>query len=166
MMTAKRLLLTLFVCAITFPQVAAHAEQGPGNIPDITGSWDRARDASLPAQSQPPLKPQYLKEYQAKLQAIREASAKGQPIAEHVVMCLPDGMPGMMSGPFPLEVLQSKGQVTIIQEAYTQVRRILLDHPQKAIDDVEPGFYGYSTGHWDNGTLVVETIGVRDNVLY
>lgn len=136
------------------------------NVPDITGSWERARDASIPAQSQPPLKPQYLKEYQAKLQALREANQKGQPIADHVVMCLPDGMPGMMGGPFPMEVLQSKGQVTIIQEAYTQVRRILLDRQQLPLDDVEPGFYGRSVGHWDGSTLDVDTVGIKESVLY
>jgi hypothetical protein len=140
--------------------------QTAANVPDITGSWERARDASIPAASQPPLKPQYLKEYQAKLQAFREANQKGEPIADHVVMCLPDGMPGMMSGPFPMEVLQSKGQVTIIQEAYTQVRRILLDREQMKIDDVEPGFYGRSVGRWDSGTLVVDTVGIKEGVLY
>jgi hypothetical protein len=155
----------LIFLAMSIATVTARAQQA-GGVPDITGSWERARDASIPPQPQPPLKAQYLKEYQAKLQAIREANAKGAPIADHVVMCLPDGMPGMMSGPFPMEVLQSKGQVTMIQEAYTQVRRILLDRPLKAVDDVEPGFYGYSVGHWDSGTLLVETVGVRDNVLY
>jgi hypothetical protein len=143
-----------------------YAQQSSGNIPDITGSWERARDASIPPAPQPSLKAQYLKEYQAKQQAIREGNAKGQPLATSDVACLPEGMPGMMGGPFPMEVLQSKGQVTIIQEAYTQIRRILLDRQQKAVDDVEPGFYGYSVGHWDAGTLMVDTIGVRENVRY
>jgi hypothetical protein len=153
------------VCA-AFAQVVAFAQQPAAAIPDITGSWERARDASIPPAPQPPLKAQYLKEWQAQAQAAREANAKGQPIAERVVMCLPDGMPGMMSGPFPMEVLQSRGQVTIIQEAYTQVRRILLDRQPKAADDVEPGFYGYSVAHWDGGTLVAETVGVKEDVRY
>jgi hypothetical protein len=148
------------------PAIRLSGQTAASNVPDITGSWERARDASIPAASQPPLKPQYLKEYQAKLQAFREANQKGEPIADHVVMCLPDGMPGMMSGPFPMEVLQSKGQVTIIQEAYTQVRRILLDREQMKIDDVEPGFYGRSVGRWDSGTLVVDTVGIKEGVLY
>jgi len=97
---------------------------------------------------------------------IREADAKGQPIATNAVACLPDGMPGMMTATFPLEILQSRGQITIIEEAYTQVRRILLDRPQKAVDDIEPGFYGHSVGHWDGDTLVVDTIGVKENVRY
>jgi hypothetical protein len=158
--------LILATLALMLTPAVNLAGQTAANVPDITGSWERARDASIPAASQPPLKPQYLKEYQAKLQAFREANQKGEPIADHVVMCLPDGMPGMMSGPFPMEVLQSKGQVTIIQEAYTQVRRILLDREQMKIDDVEPGFYGRSVGHWDSGTLIVDTVGIKEGVLY
>jgi len=162
----KQWFVAAVISVVALAQLNARAQGSPTNIPDITGSWERARDASIPAQPQPPLKAQYLKDWQARQQAAREASAKGKPIAERVVMCLPDGMPGMMSGPFPMEVLQSKGQVTIIQEAYTQVRRILLDRPQKAVDDVEPGFYGHSVGHWDGGTLIVDTVGVREDVGY
>jgi hypothetical protein len=166
-MTTSIRLIASIICVAAFVQASAWARQASAsNIPDISGSWERARDPSIPAQPQPPLKPQYLKQWQAKMQAVREANAKGEPFAERVVMCLPDGMPGMMGGPFPMEVLQSKGQVTIIQEAYTQVRRILLDRPQKAVDDVEPGFYGYSVGRWDGGTLTVDTIGVREDVQY
>ena len=164
-MTIRSCFLVLTMLGMTMAAKAG-AQQNGSTVPDITGSWERARDASIPPQSQPPLKAQYLKEYQAKLQVLREANQKGEPIADHVVMCLPDGMPGMMSGPFPMEILQSKGQVTIIQEAYTQVRRILLDRQQKPIDDVEPGFYGYSVGHWADGTLIVNTVGVKKNVLY
>jgi hypothetical protein len=142
--------------------LAAHAQQ----IPDISGSWERARDASIPPAAQPPLKAQYAQERQAKLKALREANDRGEPIAERVVACLPEGMPGMMGATFPLEVLQSKGQVTVIEEAYTQVRRILLDREQKPIDDVEPGFYGRSVGHWEGGTLVVDTVGVKEDVIY
>jgi len=164
--TTARCILSIATFFLVLAPAAVLAAQTAGNVPDITGSWERARDASIPAQAQPPLKPQYMKEYQAKLQAFREANQKGEPIADHVVMCLPDGMPGMMSGPFPMEILQSKGQVTVIQEAYTQVRRILMDREQKSIDDVEPGFYGRSVGHWDSGTLLVDTVGIKENVLY
>src|SRR5262245_10255497 len=160
------LIIILIACTAKFAQSAARTQQSSVNTTDITGSWERARDPSIPPQPQPPLKAPYLKEWQAQAQAAREANAKGEPIAERVVLCLPEGMPGMMGGPFPMEVLQSKGQVTIIQEAYTQVRRILLDRQQKPIDDVEPGFYGYSVGHWDRGTLMADTIGIREDVRY
>jgi hypothetical protein len=159
-------LLAWILGVMAFAPLVAQTQQPSSIVPDITGSWERARDASIPAQPQPPLKAQYLKDYQARLQKVREANAKGEPIAERVVACLPEGMPGMMGGPFPMEILQSKGQVTIIQEAYTQVRRILLDRPQKPVDEVEPGFYGHSVGRWEGATLVVDTVGVRDDITY
>jgi hypothetical protein len=39
-----------------------------------------------------------------------------------------------------------------------------MDQPQKPIDDVEPGFYGRSVGHWEGDTLVVDTVGVKESV--
>jgi hypothetical protein len=128
---------------------------------------DRQNDPTIPPRNPPPpLKPPYLKEWQARVQAAREADAKGQPLATGYTNCLPDGMPSMMGAMFPLEILQSRGQVTIIEEAFTQVRRILLDRPQKAIDDVEPGFYGHSVGRWERDTLVVDTIGIKENIRF
>ena len=152
-MTRALLLMTCSLVALAQPGVRAQRPVG-ADAPDITGSWERyrggprpagteGRDPTVPPAPAPaPLKPQYQKEWQAKVQAARAADARGEPLAAGVVHCLPEGMPAMMGGPFPLEILQSKGQVTIIEEAYTQVRRILLNRPQKAIDDVEPGFFG------------------------
>jgi hypothetical protein len=169
-MTSKRVLqfLIVIVCAAAAVAPAAlSAQQASTAIPDISGSWERTRDASIPAgPTQPPLKPQYVKEWQARVQAAREASAKGQPLADRATACLPEGMPTMMGATFPIEFLQSKGQVTIIEEAFTQVRRIHLDSPQKPVDEVEPSFYGHSVGHWEGGVLVVDTVGVRENVYY
>src|SRR5688500_3001183 len=59
-----------------------------------------------------------------------------------------------------------QGQVTIIQESFTQVRRILLDRPQKTLDEVDPTFYGHSVGRWTGDTLVVDTIGIKEHVQY
>ena len=161
------------VIAVSVDVGAGTQQTTTSKAPDMSGSYERyrgvpgargsqARDPySPPPAPPPPLKPSYLKEWQAKQQAVREAEAKGEPLGSNVTYCIPDGMPGMMGGPFPMEILQSKGQVTIIQEAYNQVRRILLDQPQKPIDDVEPGFYGRSVGHWEGDTLVVDTSGSR-----
>ncbi|HEX4997508.1 MAG TPA: hypothetical protein VFY29_04755 [Terriglobia bacterium] len=165
-MIARPSVVAMAGLLITAFWAAAQAPQSPSGVPDITGSWERARDPSAPGAGQPPLKPPYLQEWRTKTQAIREASAKGQPLADRATACLPEGMPAMMGATFPIEILQSRGQVTIIEEAFTQVRRILLDRPQKTIDDVEPSFYGYSVGHWEGAVLVAETIGVRENVLF
>src|SRR5262249_60164912 len=107
LLRAFGLLIILIVCTAS----VLSAQQPSVNIPDITGSWERARDPSIPNQSQPPLKPQYLKEWQAQAPAAREASAKGQPIAQGVGLCLPEGMTGMMAGAVPVGIRQSKGEV-------------------------------------------------------
>jgi hypothetical protein len=57
-------------------------------------------------------------------------------------------------------------QVTIVQEAYNQVRRIYLDEEPPAPEDAEPRFAGNSGAHWEGDTLVVETTGVKDYVGY
>jgi hypothetical protein len=181
-MNARRIIGSLAATVATclwLSSIVIHAQAPrPAQAPDITGSWERygfgpaprgggARDQTIPPPAaQPALKPEYLKEWQARTQAIREAAAKGEPLASDNAHCIPEGMPAMMGAQFPIEILQSRGQVTIIEEAFTQVRRILLDRPQKSIDDVEPGFFGYSVGRWDGDTLVAETIGIKENVRF
>ena len=139
--------------------------------PDLTGSWERYRgppgDASSPPpESTPPLKAPLLKEWLARRVAEREADARGEPIAKGYTHCIPEGYPTMMGGPFPLEIVQSRSQINIAQEAYSQVRRVYLGKPQKKVDDVEPGFYGHSVGNWEGNTLVVDTIGIKDYVVF
>ena len=70
----------------------------------------------------------------------------------------------MMSAIYPLEILQTPGQITIIAEAFSEVRRIYLGEPQAKIDDVPPGYYGHSVGHWEGDTLMVDTVGIKPAV--
>ena len=96
----------------------------------------------------------------------READARGEPLASNVTHCIPDGVPSMMNGPFPFEILQNATQINIAQEAYSQIRRIYLDKPQLTLDDIELGFYGRSVGEWQGDTLVVDTIGIKEYVRF
>lgn len=146
--------------------VAVAAQKAPAAIPDISGTYAQVRDPTAPPAQQAQLKPQYQQQRQALLQAISDANARGEPLSTTTQRCMGDGMPGMMGGPFPVEFIQSKGQVTIIQEGYTQVRRIYLDKPQKSLDEVEPGFFGHSVGRWEGDTLIADTIGVKEEAMY
>ena len=151
--------------------VGAAAQAQSAAPPDLTGSWERYRgpagDAtSPPPESQPPLKPKLLAEWQARRAAEREADARGEPLATNYTHCIPDGVPSMMSGPFPFEIVQSASQVNIAQEAYSQVRRIYLNKPQLTLDDIELGFYGRSVGAWRGDALVVDTIGIKEYVRF
>ena len=154
------------LCLIAAAQLAAAARPAPVASPDISGTYEQTRDPTAPQAQQAQLKPAYLQQRQALLKAISDANARGEPLSTTTQRCMGDGMPGMMGGPFPVEFIQSKGQVTVIQEGYTQVRRIYLDKPQKSLDELEPGFFGHSVGHWEGGTLFAETIGVKEEAMY
>jgi hypothetical protein len=155
---------------------AAGAHESPAAVHGLTGTWNRypqldeGLDPKLPPPPRPvgppPLKEPYKADWDAQQKAAREADARGEPPFTDYVKCLPDGMPAMMLGMFPMEVLQTPGQVTIMQEAYNQVRRIYLNEKQVAIEDAEPGYWGHSVGHWDGGTLVVDTIGIKEAVRF
>ena len=73
--------------------------------------------------------------------------------------CLPPGLPAIMNQPYPMEILLTPGKVTIVIEAYTQVRHIYTDG-RPLPEDPDPLFYGTSVGHWEDDTLVVETVGL------
>jgi hypothetical protein len=138
---------------------------------DFSGSWERHRapagdPTNPPPEAPPPLKAQYRDDWEARRAAARAADARGEPIATGYVHCLPDGVPSMMSGPFPLEIVQGREQINITQEAYSQTRRIYLSKPQATLDDIELGFFGRSVAQWDGDTLVVDTIGIKDYVRF
>ncbi len=161
---------TFAVSMAALAAVFAAAAQ-PGSRPDLTGSWERYRGPAAdatnpPPEAPPPLKADLLAEWEARRAAERAADARGEPLATNYTHCIPDGVPSMMSGPFPFEIVQSATQVNIAQEAYSQIRRIYLDKPQVTLDDIELGFYGRSVGQWRGDTLVVDTIGIKEYVRF
>jgi hypothetical protein len=95
---------------------------------------------------------------------MRAAAAKlPAPEDSATANCLPPGMPGIMGQPYPMEFLLTPGKVTIVIEAYTQVRHIYTDgRPLPA--DPDPKFFGTSIGRWEGDTLVAETVGFTDHV--
>jgi len=79
--------------------------------------------------------------------------------------CLPMGIMQLDSHPYPKKIVQTPTEVLMIYEASgTTVRDIFLDgRPLPKREDVEPWWNGYSVGHWEGDTLVVETTGLMDD---
>ena len=140
--------------------------------PDLSGVWApyRGGRGADPKLAPPPatpltLKPDYARPFEARRKAEADAAAKGEPIASGAVACVPYGMPRMMSvALYPIEILPTRGQITIVAEAFSEVRRIYMNVPQLPIGDVPPGYYGRSVGKWDGDTLVVDTVGIKPTV--
>ena len=177
---ANALARALCACAVaTFAGSPSTTLAAPASAPadhGLTGTWNRypqldeKPDPKLPPPAppvgDPPLKAEYLGPWQTQQKAAKEADARGEPLYTDYVKCLPDGMPTMMLAMFPMEVLQTPGQVTIVQEAYNQVRRIYLNEKQIPIEDAEPGYWGHSVGRWEGDTLLVDTIGIKEKVRF
>ncbi len=79
-------------------------------------------------------------------------------------LCLPLGLTQLHMHPQPREVVQTPREIVVLYEANGNVRRILTDGRSLPNNDPTPWFYGYSVGHWEGDTLVVETTGFRDDV--
>jgi len=172
-------IMSLLCVTLLWASVTAFAQSGSQVVRGINGSWEAypQRSAglgsttrgSLPAPApvpEPPLKPELLSKWKAEQTRNAELTQKGLPPVSSGMACLPEGMPGMMQSTFPMEVLETPGQVTIIQEAFNQVRRIYLNEKLIAPEDAEPFFSGHSVGSWEGNTLVVRTVGVKTTVRF
>src|SRR5690606_37915418 len=61
---------------------------------------------------------------------------------------------------YPVEIIVTPQQVTILMELHQQVRRVHLDqaaHPARPF----PQRNGHSIGRWEDGTLVVDTTAIK-----
>jgi len=93
------------------------------------------------------------------------ADAAAGKVADPVALCFPPGMPRMMVMVYGMELLQTPGQVTITSEWQASSRRIWLNqksHPKP--DELDPTYTGHSIGRWEGDTLIVDTVGVREDV--
>lgn len=104
----------------------------------------------------PPMTP-----WAAELRAQRKSNNnKDNPDA----LCEPLGLTQLHMHPQPRKVVQTPGEIVILYEANGNTRQILTDGRKLPNNNPTPWWYGYSVGHWDGDTLVVETTGFRDDV--
>jgi hypothetical protein len=138
---------------------AAHTDAlyADPNQPDISGVWLETGYFTLsPDRALPSLKPPYDALYAKRMKAFDA----GQPIDDVTASCLPPGMPHIMVVPYPFEIVQTPGRVLFLFEYAGQLRRIYLDGRQPSADD-DPTYYGFSSGHWEGATLIVQTSRIR-----
>ena len=79
------------------------------------------------------------------------------------VHCMPRGAPRIWTDDYYKQIFQVPGRVIILTERNMQYRQIFTDG-RSLPKDPTPTWNGYSTGHWEGDTLVVETSGFRDDL--
>lgn len=77
--------------------------------------------------------------------------------------CAPPSSPRAFSLPQNWKIVQTPGLIVLLNEFNASYRQIFLDGRPLPVDP-QPAWNGYSTGHWEKDTLVVETAGFRDGI--
>jgi len=170
-LTAALLLLPVSLCAqwLDFPtpgiprtadgkpNLTAPAPRTPDGKPDFSGMW------------QPEVTPYRFDVIQdLKDEAIFRPAAEAlfmERVADFrrgdpVTNCLPGGPSEMINTTY--RIIQSPTIVALLYENGTgRYRQIYMDG-RKLPEDPNPAWLGYSVGHWEGDTLVVETAGYND----
>jgi len=76
--------------------------------------------------------------------------------------CIAPGGPRMLTLPFMKKIVQTPALMVILNEYNANYRQIFLDG-RPLPEDPQPSWNGYSTGHWEGDTLVVESNGFRED---
>lgn len=89
-------------------------------------------------------------------------------VSDPTTFCMPFGTPrNMLQTGYPLEIVQTPQQLVLVIQpnlANAEVRRIHLDG--RALPEApDPSWFGASRGYWEGRTLVIETIGLREDSL-
>jgi hypothetical protein len=148
------------------------APRTPDGHPDLSGVWfpgkmgredltaeaDPARrqfDARVTPEEKPPFQPWAAEK-------VKKLSTLDAEILRPSVNCMPRGVPGMfITNPYPIQLVQTKGQLVQLDELNNNFRVIPTDgrpHTQ----DPDPTFNGESVAHWDGDTLVIDTIAIDE----
>ena len=77
--------------------------------------------------------------------------------------CLPEGVPRLMSAPYPMQIVQAQNQLNIIHESHHTFRVVLMDAKHLNEDEIIESFMGDSVAHWDGDTAVIDTLGFNDS---
>jgi hypothetical protein len=83
-------------------------------------------------------------------------AGKGYPTPSN--QCWPGGVPYVFWD-FLMQMFQEPDKITMIYRHGNEMRHVRLNEPHPA--QVTPSWYGDSVGHYEGGTLVIDTVGIR-----
>lgn len=137
------------------PNVAAPTPRTADGKPDLTGIWNRV-SPKYGANIAADLKPGDVQPWAQTLVEQRKENLGRDHMTVH---CLPLG-PGYSTAQRYMKIVQTPALIVMLDEDLTY-RQIYLDG-RPLEKDPQPTWMGYSVGHWDGDTLVVESSGFND----
>ena len=97
--------------------------------------------------------------------AAQQAMAAYDPVTQAEQGCTPKGMPWVMGVPNPMELLDRGDTILFHQEEFDVVRTFHMNRDPSAAMSQPLTPLGYSVGHWEGDTLVVETSRASSHLL-
>ena len=132
----------------------------PSDPRDFTGLWEVPNPVVSLRQTDgapPPFTPDEAKS----TQRLIDSELAGNVVTDASTQCFPHGVPRLTTAPYPIRFAHAPGKILMLHEVAHNVRIIYLDKKEPP-KDTPMSFLGYSVGHWDGGTLVVETTHLND----
>jgi hypothetical protein len=158
------------------PNLNAAAPRAADGKPDLGGVWRPERNQKCPPDGCPDnqMSEQFLDlgwglkgglPYQPWAAALvkerSEQNGKDDPTSH----CFPGGIVRLHTYPTFNKIIQTPGLIVILSEREVTYRQIFMDGRSLPIDPL-PTWKGYSVGHWDKDTLVVESKGFRNDGIW
>jgi hypothetical protein len=141
--------------------LAAKTPRTPDGKPDLSGTWNSANEYFFNLARD--LKPGEVAMHPW-AQALVTEREKNDHKDDLLNRCMPPGVPRIdmttSAMPHPFKIVQTPSLVVLLYEtsANSTFRQVFLDG-RKLPEDPDPTWLGYSVGHWEGDTLVVETTG-------
>lgn len=136
----------------------AHAQAGH---PDFTGVWTVTPyvGALKPVDGKPvPLNAKGKALYQAHLAAAK----KGDKSWDETTICIPEGLPRIMTINEPFEIMQRDKAIYFVAQNRVPWKAFF---GEQLPADPDPFYMGYSVAKWEGKTLVMDSAGFRDNTV-
>jgi hypothetical protein len=95
--------------------------------------------------------------------AKRDENYKNRWTADPEIKCYMPGIPRATYQPFPFQIIQGSDTIMMSYEFADAVRMVYMKNPGPAPDD---SWMGWSIGHWDGDTLVVDVTSQNDQTWF
>jgi hypothetical protein len=101
--------------------------------------------------------------YKPEALAQRDENRKGWPKADPEAKCYMPGIPRATYMPYPFQIVQGDGDILFVYEFASANRVVhMAKHEEAPVDS----WMGWSNGHWEGDTLVIEVSGFNDGTWF
>lgn len=141
------------------PNLTAPAPKTTDGTPDLSGTWQPV--PGYTGNIAKDLKPGEVP-FQPWAEALYKHRQETEGREDPQARCVLSGVPRENVVPYPFKILNTPAALVILYEALHSYRQIFTDG-RPLPKNPNPAWMGYSIGHWDGDTFVVESSGFVDN---